>query len=494
MFSVLQPLAKDFYKAGHVHQYAKGTTKVYSNFTPRGTRRINPPEGVIVFGTQYYVQEKLVNQWDENFFSIPKDVVMRAYKRRMDTALGPGMNIDHIGALHDLGYLPLHVKSLPEGTWCPYRVPALTLCNTLPEFFWLTNMIETDLSMTLWKPMTSATTAFGLLTTFRKFADLTGADQAFVPWQGHDFSMRGMAGLEDSALSGAAHLAVGFTGTDTIPAIELLEQYYNANAETELIGGSVPATEHSVMCLRLKNGEFDTFRDLITKIYPKGIVSIVSDSFDFWKVLTEYLPQLKREIMARDGKVVIRPDSGDPVNIICGDPSAPAGTPANLGAIQLLWNLFGGTFTSKGFKVLDSHIGLIYGDSITPERQEAILTRLRERGFASSNVVLGVGSFTYEYVTRDTDGWAMKATYAEIDGKGVAIYKDPITDNGLKKSAKGLLRVDSFPLDNGGAIRLVEDCSWEQESGGLLKTVFKDGQTFNLTSLKEIRARVEANL
>ena len=160
---------------------------------------------------------------------------------------------------------------------------------------------------------------------------------------------------------------------------------------------------------------------MITETYPAGIVSIVSDTWDYWKVITEFIPTLKSEILARDGKVVIRPDSGDPVKIICGDPDAKPGSPEFKGSVECLWETFGGTETATGYKLLDGHIGLIYGDSITLERCEAICSQLEAKGFASTNVVFGIGSYTYQYVTRDTFGFAMKATYGEVNGKGLSL-------------------------------------------------------------------------
>lgn len=488
---MLPVLLKDAYKIGHVAQYPKGTTMVYSNFTPRASR-IAGVDGVVAFGMQYFVLEYLINQFDENFFSMERDHVVKAYKRRVDSVLGPGTNVDHIGKLWDLGHLPLHIKAVPEGTVVPFRVPIFTIRNTNPEFYWLTNMLETLMSNILWKPMTSATTALGYRWTFEAFATKTGADHEFVKWQAHDFSFRGMAGIEDACLSAAAHL-LSFTGTDTLPALDFLEEYYGANSDTELIGGSVPATEHSVMCMGLEDGELKTFRRLITDVYPKGIVSIVSDTWDFWKVLTDYLPKLREVVLAREGKVVIRPDSGDPVKIICGDPNSKVDVERR-GAISVLYEVFGGIRNTAGYVELDPHIGLIYGDSITPERQKEILERLAAKGFASSNVVLGVGSYTYEYVTRDTFGFAMKATYGERGSAGgMAIFKDPKTDDGVKKSAKGLLSVYDDANDLMGLF-CVEDVSWEEEAKGLLQTIFLDGEADNLTTLKEIRARVESQL
>lgn len=485
-------LLKDGYKVGHKFQYPEGTTLVYSNLTPRKSRNAELGE-VMFFGLQYFIKEYLIRQFEEAFFHMPKAQVLQAYARRMDNYLGKNaITYDHISALHDLGYLPLEIKALPEGTLVPMKVPVFTIKNTIPEFFWLTNMLETLMSSITWKPCTSATTAFQYLRTFTRFArETVGDDHSFIPWQGHDFSFRGMSGIEDASMSGAGHLLC-FSGTDTIPAIDFLEAYYNADCEQELIGGSVPATEHSVMCMGTQGDEIGTFERLITQIYPSGIVSIVSDTWDFWQVIAVFLPQLKAQILAREGKVVIRPDSGDPVKVIVGDEDAMPGSPEYKGAITCLWETFGGTITSKGYKLLDSHIGLIYGDSITTERQTAILEGLKRKGFASYNVVLGIGSYTYEYVTRDTFGFAMKATYGEVNGEGRDIFKDPKTDDGTKKSARGLMQVYKHP--DTGRLELKDQCTWEEEGQGELKTVFKDGKIIKDWTLAEIRERVKAQL
>lgn len=478
---MIQPIAyTDFYKTDHRRQYPEGTEVVYSNFTPRGSR-LKGVESVVVFGIQYFVKEYLIRRFQQGFFGMPKSVVVAQYKRRLDTALGAdAVPVEHIEALHDLGYLPIRVKALPEGTLCPMRVPCLTIENTQPDFFWVTNFLETVLSLCLWGPITSATIAHTYRKMLDRYAAATSDIPEFVDWQGHDFSMRGMMGLEAGVMSGGGHL-LSFTGTDTIPAIDFLEDYYNADAEKELIGGSVPATEHSVMCFSGEKDEIETFRRLIAEVYPSGIVSIVSDTWDFWEVLTNYMPALKDVIMQREGKVVIRPDSGDPVKIICGDPSKTG--PAGKGAMRLLWDEFGGTVNSKGYKQLDPHVGLIYGDSITLDRCNAICDRLQVMGFASTNIVFGIGSYTYQFNTRDTFGFAMKATWAIVNGEPRDIYKDPVTDDGLKKSAKGLLCVDQN-------MNLLEGVDRHTERTGMLQTVFLDGKPQNETSLSEIRKRL----
>lgn len=473
---MIQTIAlKDFYKTDHRRQYPEKTELVYSNLTPRASR-IPGIDKVVVFGIQYFLKDYLIRRFNDGFFKRPLKQVMQQYKRRLDTSLGLGaVPIDHIEALHKLGYLPIQIKALPEGTRSPMRVPVMTLWNTKPEFFWLTNFLETLLSVVVWGAINSATIAYEYKKILTLYAKETSDIPEFVQWQGHDFSMRGMFGLEAALISGAAHLT-SFNGTDTIPAIDFLEFFYGADAEKELIGGSVPATEHSVMCMGGKVSELETYRRLLTEVYPKGIVSIVSDTWDYWHVFDEILPKLKAIIMARDGKLVIRPDSGNPVEVICG-------TPDQKGSIEKLWDIFGGTVNSKGFKQLDPHIGLIYGDSITLDRAKAICQGLKEKGFASTNVVLGIGSYTYQYNTRDTFGFAVKSTFGVIDGQNVSIFKDPKTDCGVKKSAKGLLCVrPDFTLG--------EEVTW-QEEGGLLQTVFKDGKLENEQTLAQIRKRLE---
>ncbi len=480
-------LNTDGYKVDHRRQYPEGTSLVYSNWTPRKSRIPNVDE-VVFFGLQYFIKRYLIEDFKVNFFAKPKEEVLRTYSRRIDTYLGPNaVGSDHIAALHDLGYLPMVIKALPEGASVPLRVPMCTMYNTRPEFFWLTNYFETLLSTTLWLPCNSATIAREYRRKLDRFAAATSSHGEFVDWQAHDFSMRGMGGVEAAMLSGAGHL-LSFHGTDTIPAIDLLEQYYNADATKETIGGTVAATEHSVMCMGTDAGELGTFERLITEVYPNGIVSVVSDTWDLWKVLTEYLPSLKVKVLARNGKLVIRPDSGDPADILCGDPNAPQG-PAQEGVIRLLWKTFGGTTNAKGYRELDGHIGAIYGDSITLERAEEICSRLMKNGFASTNVVLGIGSYTYQFNTRDTFGFAMKATYGEVKGSGRAIFKDPVTDDGTKRSAKGLLKI----VKKDGQYALEDDVSWKEEREGELREVFRDGKLLIEDDLASIRQRVKSN-
>jgi len=571
----------DFYKTSHGAMMEDGTNLIYSNFTPRSSRlaqviRDQYDDCIVWFGLQGFLKEVFMKEWRNDFFGAPKEYAVERYERRMDTSLGPGkVTVEHIEALHDLGYLPLVIKSLPEGARVPIKVPAFTIFNTNPDFPWLTNYVETLLSCELWKPSTTATIAFEYKKLLMEYAVKTGTPEEFVVVQGHDFSARGMSGMHDAATSGGGHL-LSFIGTDTIPAIDRMEQYYNANADEEMIGCSVPATEHMVMCLGQKDTEINTFKRLIKDDYPTGIISIVSDTWDLFKVITEYTVELKDDILARQPdewglcKTVFRPDSGDPADILCGievksltnppedfetwkewvaevmddkfreeldaeDPhyldeamyrfgdkvykvtyepdlnrhdktyyyvdnwgstvskcnfTEVELTPQQKGAVECLWEVFGGTETEKGYKMLNDKVGLIYGDSITLERAKDIMERLEAKGFASGNVVFGIGSYTYQYVTRDTFGFAMKATYAEVNGMPRELFKDPITDSGVKKSAKGLLRVE---LDNGKYV-MYDQQDWYGESHGELKEVFRNGQLVKETSLQEIRDRLNSYL
>jgi nicotinamide phosphoribosyltransferase len=482
--------AIDGYKVDHRRQYPDNTEVVFSNLTARTTRRENT-DHMVFFGLQHFIKSFLIKNWEEDFFKLEKGEVLRRFERRINNYLGPNnVGTQHIADLHDLGYLPIKIMALPEGSVYPLRVPCLVIFNTDERFFWLTNYLETILSTNVWGMCTSATTAHQYKKLLTAYALETDGSTDFVNWQGHDFSFRGMFGAEAAAMSGAAHL-LSFTGTDTIPAIDFLEDYYGANSDLELVGGSVAATEHSVMCAGGMDNELETFRRLIQDIYPAGIVSIVSDSWDFWQVMTDFTVKLKSQILARDGKVVFRPDTGCPVKMICGDADAPKGSPEYKGAIECLWEVFGGHQTQQGYKLLDPHVGLIYGDSITLERASAICAGLKAKGFASTNVVFGIGSYTYQYATRDTDGYAVKATFAKIAGEDREIFKAPKTGDGTKNSAKGLVAVYK---DAQGEFFLKDQVSWHEVNNCELQTVFDNGKLVNEVTLAEIRARLNSTI
>ena len=474
----------DAYKIGHRNMFPPNTSRIYSSWTARASR-IPGVNKVVLLGLQAFCKGILEDAFDE-WFAIPEDVACAEYERRTNGVLGPNtVGVEHIRALHRLGYLPLRFYALPEGTEVPLRVPMFVVENTIDEFAWLTNYIESALSAEIWLPSTSATLALRLRRLLDSWADRTSDTPAFVDWQGHDFSFRGMASIEAAAASGAGHLTA-FAGTDSMVALDWIERFY-PGFSGPVLGGSVPATEHSVMCAGGELSEQATFERLMN-LYPTGIISVVSDTWDLWEVLNSHLPALREQIMARDGKLVIRPDSGDPADILCGDHSLPEDDPARWGVIELLWRHFGGTVNSKGFRVLDSHVGAIYGDSITYDRASDICERLAANGYASTNVVLGVGSYTYQYNTRDTFGFAMKATWAEVDGVGRDLFKDPRTDNGTKRSARGRLAVIA---DENGDLVLIEQATPEQEDVSLMQPVWENGHSIVTQSWDDVVRRLD---
>ena len=501
-------LASDSYKQSHRNQYRKGTEVVYSTWTPRKSR-IEGIDKVMTFGIQYFIKDYLIDSFNKTFFSRPKEEVIAEFKRVMTNYTGEP-ETSHWEALHDLGYLPLKISALDEGTMCPIRVPMLTIENTLSEFYWLTNFVETIMSTEIWKPMTSATIAYQYRKIVEKWADKTCDNKEHIPYQGHDFSLRGMAGLDGGITSGAGHLTC-FKGTDTIPAIMFLETYYNADSSKEQIASSIPASEHSVQEANIlsmspgdiQEGEYLNLKHYLEDVYPTGMFSYVADTYNLWNFLTNTLPRCKKEIMNRDGRMVCRPDSGSIADILCGyntneEIGIVSGTPyydeQQKGVIELLWDVFGGTVNSKGYKVLDPHVGCIYGDSVTLEIADEVCRRLASKGFASSNIVFGIGSYTYNYNTRDTFGFALKATYGVVNGQEVQLFKDPITDDGTKKSQKGMVAV----IEGEHGLELVDHLDSttivSYEGKNLLTPVFVDGKLVKEINLSEIRARVEENI
>lgn len=482
--------------------YPEGLEHVESNYTNRKSR-VDGISYVVNFGLQAWLLERQ-EAWNK-FFSAPKAKVMKEYRDNTATFVSPGFSYKELEDLHDLGYLPLEFSQAPEGTLVPVGVPSILIKSTHKNFAWLVNYIESDLSAGIWHPSTVATLAWKLRRTFEEAAALTGGAQEAVDFQCHDFSYRGQVNREAAMSSGAAHL-ISFKGSDAVPAVPWVNYYYPG--ENGLVAASVPATEHSVMCAGGQDDEIETFRRLLRK-YPSGILSVVSDTWDFWKVLTEYLPALKDEIMARDGKLVIRPDSGDPADIICGTSRTlkvteydiegnivsqrfsirdSDVTPEEKGAIEILAEIFGTTENYAGFKELDSHIGLIYGDGMFESRIRDINDRLKAKGFASTNWVAGIGSYSYQMVTRDTFGSAVKATFVEVNGKGRNIQKDPKTDDGTKKSATGRLAVGTYANGN---LYLIQGATDEEIERSVLQPVFRDGEFLKVQSFADVRANLE---
>lgn len=559
---IFAPFAADWYKPGHKPMYNQNTKLIFSNLTPRNDKNFahyadKNARGVIVLGLRRMVMDSMVGIW-KKFFKMKREAAVKKFARMSKNALGAAApSAECWGELHDLGYLPVEIRALPEGILSPIGIPVYTIHNTVEKFFWVTNYIETLMSTESWKTITNATAAFQYKRVAMSYALATCDNVDHVNFQCHDFSLRGLSTVEDGYKSGIAHLA-SFTGTDNILAIEAVHEYYGID-DDQFVAGSIPASEHSVATTNISRivkdleehfphlaGDVDGLRYLAEKeflltfirdIVPEGFCSYVADSYDYWAVLTRILPELKEEIMIRNGRLVVRPDSGDPVKVVAGynivseeelenikpyevedllvstkngyfEPRYSLTTQTwvidaecqqiprheAVGSIQVLWEIFGGEVNSKGYKVLDTHIGMIYGDSITVEREIEILKRLKEKGFASSNIVFGVGSFTYQFNTRDTFGMAVKATGCFIDDYEIMVSKEPKTDPS-KRSAKGFIKV----VRKDGILHQVDNISFEEinDEDNLLQPIFRNGNVLipqvngRDEDFNDIRARLD---
>lgn len=508
----LNPLYRsDGYKPGHKAMLAPGTTKLYGTWIPRNLK--HAPKGVkkiLSIGHQLCWKE-LNDAFVEFFFGVSEDEAL-IFGKDMSMYLGMEYNAEHFKDLHKLGYLPIKVKSLPEGIETLPNIPHQTFINTVDGFGWLTLFLETPMSNLSWKIATAGTIALQYRRVTEEWVKKTDKDNVgLIPYLCHDFSPRGLSGDYDNIAVGLGH-AASFRGSDSLITIPAARYYYN-EPNDEVIVNSVNASEHSVSTTKIFTvGERQMIIDWLKEI-PNGIFSMVADTFSLWEFI-EYLkdPEIKDLVINRNGKLVVRPDSGDPVDIICGNPAALKdyhGYGENhrnigKGVIELLWDIFGGTVNEQGFKVLDPHIGAIYGDSINLERQQQIYERLAAKGFASTNIVLGIGSFTYQFVTRDTLGFAAKGAWFEVETKekkyfdstiltsvkkSYCIYKDPITDDGGKKSLKGLQAVFQ---DKDGEYFVKSECDEFEETQGFLQTIFEDGKFYNETTFTEIRERINS--
>lgn len=491
----------DQYKISHKPGYPKGTTNTLSTWTPRGSKIAGVNE-VVVAGHQVLFVDVLINDWNKNFFQVPKTEVMERYIAYCKgTLFQANPDASHIEALHDLGYLPLEIRALDEGTIVPLRTPTMTFRATKDEFFWLPTYLETQMSNTLWPVYTAATLSHESRKNVDYYGMKTVGELSMSPWLSHNFSARGMMGGMASALVDVGHL-MSFFGSDTVAGTMLAEQVYKVNVRNFLISGSVNALEHSTQMagieVYLKEGaadrmeaELEFIKYLITEVFPTGIVSIVMDTHDYFGVISN-LHKLKDVIMSRDGKLVCRPDSSPktPFEIIVGDTLATDPLEYK-GTLDILWEQFGGTMSVNGYKLLDSHIGVIYGDSITIQSQKAIMDAMMHKGYASPNVVYGLGSFTFQYNTRDTFGFAMKEVGIVNKGEWVSTSKNPKTDNGTKKSQHGAVAV--YMVD--GKLTWTDGLTMEEADnfkGNLLTVRFKDGILYNETSLGEVRDKLTA--
>ncbi len=477
-------LLMDFYKAVHSDMLNSNMTKSMSYYTPRMSR-VGRWNKVVMFGLQMFCKTWLIDYFNDYFFNMPKDEVVGEYKRVLDASLGAGIyNYHKIEKLHDLGYLPIEIIALPEGTVVPVHVPMFGITNTHPDFAWLPQALESLISAEMWYPQITATVGKTYREIVNKYYDITCEDNVSRERALGAFDFRGDMCV-DAALKAGAGWCMSFVNTATVPVIPYLEEMFNADCTKEEVAFGAVSTEHFVMCSNYAvDGDEETFlRKMLTELYPDTSFSCVLDSYDYWNVIDNILPKLHREIMEHNGCMLMRGDSGDCVEVVTK-------------TVFKLWEQFGGTVNSKGYKVLDPHVKAIYGDSITVQRCEEIYQILMENGFACSNVALGVGSFSMHCIeennvlkpfTRDTFSSCIKACYAEVDGKCYPIFKNP-KDGGFKKSQKGLCYV--YRNENGELAYKDEYTSENIPDGNLLETVFKDGKLIKEYTLKEIRERL----
>ena len=492
--NTLAILLSDTYKQTHDRMYPKNLKKLVSYWVPRKSMFVNEENQKMVwFGLQGFIQEWLIEYFERNFFNLPLEAVVNEYKYSMDIQIGEGnYDIDKVENLWRLGYLPIEIKALPEGSLVDMGIPCIEITNTHDNFAWLVQWIECILQAELWKMCNHATIGHMYYTLAKKWYNKT-VDNTIDPRNAFaDFGMRGMSCMNEAIRCSAAWL-LSSNKTSTIPAISYLDKYYFAKCADNKIGIGAVSTEHSVMGANfaLDGNERDFVKRLLTELYPNSSFSMVSDTYDYWNMVENIIPSLKEEILNHNGKLLIRPDSGDQFE-------------TTVETIQKLWNIFGGTTNTKGYKVLDSHIGVILGDGCTLEVLDRIWTELESRGFAANNAIFGVGAFCFSAIfengkmivnTRDTYGCAMKATYGVFGDKELKIYKDPKTDTShLKKSHRGLVFVEKV----GDKFTYKDDMlqseydEYAKTHTSAMRTVFKNSALLlpNCETRKEIRERL----
>lgn len=489
LYNINPMLLIDFYKAVHAEMLPTKITKSVSYFTPRMSR-VRMWNKVVMFGLQGFVKTYLIDYFNERFFERPIDEVISEYERIMDASLGKGVyGLQKIKDLHTLGYLPIEIWALPEGTKVPMHVPMFCITNTHDDFAWLPQALESLISAEAWHPMLVATVGATYRDIVNKFYDETCDDSVSRNKALGSFDFRGEE-CTDSAIKAAAGWCLSFVNTATVPVIPYLEKLYNCDCTKEPVAFGSPSTEHAVMCSNyaVDGDEVTLLKRLLTEIYPDTSFSAVLDSYDYWNVIDNVLPQIKPEIMAHNGCILMRGDSGDCIEVVTK-------------TVFKLWDEFGGTINSKGYRVLDPHVKVIYGDSITIQRCERIYEILKDNGFAASNVALGVGSFSFQCVeedgilkpfTRDTFSSCIKATYCEIDHKPYPIFKNP-KEGGFKKSQKGCCLV--YKNDN-GELCYKDEYTWKEVSCNSkqeLKAIFRNSELLIDDSLANIRNRLHNN-
>lgn len=517
-------LMVDAYKLGHYFQMPPSVQTVFSTWTARSNKYHQGCENTVVFGHQGFIQEYLVEFFNQNFFNADIDTIEKDFMRKVGAVFHHSYTgFTRFRKLYDLGYLPIRVMGVPEGTILPPGIPDHIIMNTHPEFAWLPQYLEDLWSCHNWLPTTSATTAYYRRKLIEPYAERTCDNPKLVEHMCGDFSMRGMTGEDAAYVSTAGHL-LSFDRTATVEGNSYLEQYYAADLREphRVPGLGVPSLEHSVVCQNVayykellatgslpeymvpyvrkamsENWEVNLVAEmcfilyLLTEVQTTGMLTYVSDTYDYWGVVSKILPVIKPVILGRNGTFSIRPDSGDPIKIICGDDCAETDSPEFYGTLRMLQKIFGAKKNAKGYFVLDPHIRMIYGDAITSHITETVCKWCAYTGmFSTENIAFGIGAYTYQYVTRDTRGYAIKATDAIFSDMGeLPLYKQPKTDPG-KKSPKGAV---ALTRDEGGNFLLVENLTIEEAlnyPNNIYVTKLEDGEVKNFETFYEIKNRL----
>lgn len=459
-------LLADAYKYSHYKLYVPGTTKIYSYLESRGGMF----NETVFYGLQYFLKEYLQGAaFTKTDVDEGEQVLNEVFGR---AGVFKRENFDYILQQYG-GKLPVRIKAVPEGTVVPVKNILLSIENTDPKCFWLTNFLET-LLMQVWYPATVATLSREVKKIVQHYYELTSDEKSFggIDFALNDFGFRGVSSVESAGLGGSAHL-LNFMGSDTVYASKFARYYYNAQ---KTYGMSVPATEHSIMTLLGAEGERKVFEHVLDA-YPQGLLSCVSDSYNIFNAVENlWGSELKEKVMQRKGTLVIRPDSGDPVKTL-------------LKVFDLLFDKFGCTVNQKGYKVLPDQVRVIQGDGVDYHTIGTIYQQLALHGIAAQNLVLGMGGALLQKVNRDTQKFALKCAYAEVNGVGVNVMKSPVEMNEKEEI------VSSFKTSKSGKLKLIETAVGlrtvsEAETGiDLLETVFENGNITCQHSFEEIRER-----
>lgn len=465
MFEINRIIDTDSYKASHWLQYPPKTEFVHSYLESRGSER--DWRATVFFGLQYILKRYFLEKFTQEMVEEAREVI---------TAHGEPFNYEGWTRLvkkHG-GILPLRVRAVAEGSVVPLRNALMTVENTDAEFYWLTSWFETQL-MRIWYPCTVATQSFHIKRDVYRFLSETADDaDAEIAFKVHDFGSRGVSSQETAAIGGAAHL-VNFMGTDTMSALLIHREFYN----TEMAGFSIPAAEHSTITSWGKENEAEAYRNMLRNFAKSGaLVAVVSDSWNIYEAVEKiWGEQLRQEVIDSGATVVIRPDSGEPVEVVSR-------------VAQILGEKFGTELNSKGFKVL-KNVRIIQGDGVNEQSIHAILQKLKDNGFSASNIVFGIGGALLQKIDRDTLKFAYKASAIVADGKLIEVYKQPVTDAG-KNSKRG--RLDLIKTGS-GEYQTVKLETAEQISGenSQMRTVFENGELLIDDTLDNIRRRTLKN-